>query len=215
MELTMRRSILLLTLLIASAMPLRAQVLECLGGKPLPCRNYLVYDAIVAKQVGGNMRNHEDVDDDYNLVMRDNSLYTGLEVGVMRNLGRSTALGATIAYDVDDSMRGRVALKARGRRWLSPLATEDIAGGVVGETVYAPAGLQSSCGTCTESGYGLTADATIGHRLLGVTFGADVVHAYGRQLTSIRAGGRAGGYLGIGATALVVIVVGAAMGSVY
>jgi hypothetical protein len=217
-ELAMRRAILLLSFVLTGAMPLGAQVLdkyvgECFGGKPQPCSTYLVYDAVMAKQVAGTMKNHEGTDAGGGVVMQNRSFYAGLEAGVMKNYGFRNALGGTLEYDIDDAMRGRVALKARARRWLSPLATVDVAVGLVGETVWSPLPDQSSCGTCTESGYGLTADATFGHRLLGVTIGADIVSAYNQKLTSVRVGGRAGGIFAVAATAIAAAWMGAAGGA--
>jgi len=199
---------------IARAQTLDDYIPECFGGNQLPCKSYTVFDAILLKQVGGSIRNHQGEDSNGNLLAQNTTLSAGLEVGQMWNRGMHNSFGGTIEYDHDDAGQGRLAVKARARRWFSPVYTLDVAAGVVGETVFQPGWVTTECGTCTESGYGLTADATIGFKVLGVTVAADAIRGYGRTMTSVRAGGRAGGILGLAAAA-VVAVWGAAAGAAF
>jgi hypothetical protein len=188
------------------------EYLKCFGGNPRPCGHYFVFDAIVSRQVGGTMRNAEGENSNGDLIQRNTSIYAGWELGEMWNRGRSTAIGATAEFDFVDGGHGRLAIKGRARRWLSPSHAIDVSLGGVGQTVFHPDWVHVECGTCTETGYGLTADATLGYRLLGVTVGADIIRGYGKTMTSLRVGGRAGGILGVGATVVAAAVMGAAVG---
>ena len=187
---------------------------KCIGGNALPtCERYIVFDAIVAQQVAGTMKNREGSDSNGDLVQKSNSIYTGWEIGGMWNRGFRNAIGGTVEFDFVDGGHGRLAVKGRARRWITPQQTLDVSVGGMGQTVFHPNWVYVECGTCTESAYGITADATYGYRLLGITVGADVVRGYGKTMTSVRAGGRAGGIVGLAATAVAAAVMGAALGA--
>jgi len=216
----MRRLLIVATLSLFGAGAAQAQSIDeyvgyfkCIGGNPLPtCGRYMVFDAIVAQQVAGTMKNREGSDSNGDLIQRNASIYAGWEIGAMWNRGFRNALGGTVEFDFVDGFHGRLAVKGRARRWITSQQTLDVSAGGMGQTVFQPNWVNIECGTCTESAYGITADATYGYRLLGITVGADVVRGYGKTMTSVRVGGRAGGIVGAGVTAAAAAVMGAALG---
>jgi hypothetical protein len=217
----MRRLLIVATVSLLGAGAADAQSIDeyvgyfkCIGGNALPtCERYIVFDAIVARQIGGTMKNREGSDSNGDLTQLSTSIYTGWEIGAMWNRGFHNALGGTVEFDFVDGGHGRLAVKGRARRWITPQQTLDVSIGGMGQTVFQPNWVNVECGTCTESAYGITADATYGYRLLGITVGADVVRGYGKTMTSLRAGGRAGGIAGVAATLIAATVMGAAVGA--
>lgn len=92
----------------------------CWRGKPLPeCRTFLVTELGVYARL-----------DDDPTGATDNPVYFTLDVGLMKNVSPTTALGFT-AYGGTGDSHARVGARFRYRRWLSRDFSLDVAPGVI------------------------------------------------------------------------------------
>ena len=92
----------------------------CWSGKPMPeCRTFLV------TELGVYGRLDEDP-----TMAANNALFLSLDLGLMKNISPTTAVGFT-AYGGSGDAHARVGVRFRYRRWLSRNTSLDLAPGVI------------------------------------------------------------------------------------
>lgn len=167
-----------------------APALRCWRGQPAPaCRSFVITEIGFSSALATTSSTTA-------FRSRDFSDHATIEVGIMRNSNRSSALGATLLLGAD-ATGGRFGAKARYRRWLNPagLAVDVGAGVIVGN-------LPRVSRTAT-----LTGDLALNFSDYGaLVTGVEVARPNGRSRAALFGGARLGSKPGAIVTGLAIIL---------
>ncbi len=182
----------------------------CFRGRALPrCRAFLLTEVGYYQRAVSTEQLYPDSERSRSIPELDSHL--SWDVGYMKNLDRSKAVGGTVMLGTGDAGI-RAAAKARHRWWISnDLAggdgTVDLSLGVLSAGLRspgtAPADNPGTGFSYVTRGVGLTGEATLGYGdYIGVSVRAEVLRANGRTATAAFGGVRLGSYPAVAASTI-------------
>ncbi len=183
----------------------------CFRGRPLAaCRRYLVFDLTAASWVAGTSHGNGSCVPAGVCRRGDLGGYLAWDLGVMRNVDRTHAFGASAQIGGADPGGVRLALQARARVWLPHGFTFDAAAGplMARRDLGGPGATRNTFGATGGVAFGV-AD------LVSAVAAADVVNGAGRTSSAVYLGGRLSSYAGVVgsvAVAALAVAVAAALG---
>jgi len=178
-----------------------AQRTTCFRARPLAmCRAWIPFTITMVVRLGPAWHQvdspfgYEPGDD---VDLRD---FGAVDVGYMLNRDSSDAIGGLIEAGTGGFDK-RIALKARGQRWLSPSWAVSTSVGLVSSQQ------QAVTADRTTHAYGATADVGVDFEdQLGVVVTGDVTRQSAHQATALRVGVRAGSYTALCEAAIFVFI---------
>jgi len=174
----------------STAAPRVARAL-CFRGQPLStCRRYVVFEFTAAGRVAGTT--HAPPSCTIDCRRPDLGGYLAWDIGEMKNVDSTHALGASAHVGGADPGGVRLALEARGRIWLPHRMTFDAAAG--------PLMAQQDPGDVSgvRNRFGVTANAAVGVAdLVSVMGGVDAISGVGHVASAAYVGGRLGAQAGV------------------